>query len=84
MSLKSELRVVETAIASWRLPPEPPLEELRETAAEYSLPLDTVIAIWRRISAASPNGFIGAALMCYIWDLEEARDEYAARSQNEE
>ena len=82
MSLKSQLRALEAAMASWRMPPDPPMEDLRKTAADYALPLDNVIAIWRRVSAVAPHGFVGSALLFYFSELQDASDEYAACSKD--
>jgi len=83
VSLKSELRSMEAAIASWRMPPEPPIDKLRKTAADYGLPLDRVIAIWQRVSTVAPHGFVGSALLYYVSELQEASDEYAALCKDE-
>jgi len=78
MNLKSQLRNLEQAIASWQLPPDPPVEELRKTAADFGLPLERVTAIWRRVTAISPEGMFGDALLLYLVELQKASKEYAA------
>lgn len=80
MSFQSQLRTLEAAIASWELPPELPMEKLQRTAAEFGIPVERVVSIWRHVMSVAPNGLYGSALMFYLDQLHRAREELTSDS----
>lgn len=81
MNLRSQLQMLEAVVDSWQPPLEPPMEKLQRTAESMGLPLDRVVKIWKEVSAHAPDGLFGAALLCYIAKLNEARHELSGAGE---